>query len=204
MNVVGRISCLLIVVVVFATMASSQVKWLADASTAKIPDGNASGTVNGSTFSYSYGTLDKTGSISLGSDEFSFEHFTIHLRDAEKFWTAKFSIDVTVTVPKGALPDGKTFRKLAKDSLDESQPSLGGKGARVPEFLSLRMKGPAEFPTIGNIVSSSTEMLFSGIVTFGTRRDGRVPVGLYVCFRDERKSCVAGRVELEILEKENQ
>jgi hypothetical protein len=157
--------------------------------------------INGSPFSFKFGNLDKTGHISSG--EVIYEHFTIKLRDAEKFWLAKFSVDVTVTVKKGEFPDGKTFRKLPKDSLDVSQPSLGDKWFRVPEFLSMRMEGPADFPSIGKPLSSPGEM-FSGVVTFGTRKDGRIPVGLYVCFHDEQKSCVAGRADLEILETKGQ
>ena len=182
-----------------------QVEWIRDASAATIPAGPVSGQVDGKTVSaLKFGHLDTAGGLELGSPDRQFVHYKISLQDAEMFFDGKIFANVTVTVRKGELPYGKTFRRTLAPFLE--QPGIRGDGYWVPEFLSLSMQvrktsmreqKPGELG-MGTILSSNFELPFTGRVEFEKRKGDKIPVHLYVCFDDKSKSCLAGTAEIDI------
>ena len=183
---------------------SAQVEWAKDASGAKIPAGPVSGQVDGKTIApLKFGHLDTAGKVGLGSPDLSFVHYKISLQDAEMFYDAKVFADVTVTVRKGELPDGKTFRRTSASW--EEQPSIRGEGYRLPEFHSLDMKTrkmsmreqkPSESSHDAWLTNSA--FTSTGRVEFDKRKADKITVRLYVCFDDPAKSCLAGAAEIQI------
>jgi hypothetical protein len=188
-----------------ANIATGQVEWLKDASGAKISTGSVTGQVDGKTVAtLKFGHLDTAGGLELGSPDRSFVHYKISLQDAEMFFDAKAFAYITVTVRKGELPDGKTFRRTPAHW--QEQPGIRGDGHWVPEFLSLSMESrkmsmreqkTGEFG-LGSVLSDSIERPFTGRVEFEKRKGDKITVHLYVCFDDKSKSCLAGTAEIEI------
>jgi hypothetical protein len=175
-----------------------QIAWLADASGATVPSQAVSGSVEGKAFTAKFGNLQKSGGIGFGDS--AFDHYTIYLQDAENGYLSSVFIELTVTVPKGALPDGKTFRRIRSASL-EDQPGPGRKDLGVlalAEFYSLTIryrKSPG-----GSIawVSSGADRNFTGRLELDKRKADKLNTRFYVCFDDPAKSCAAGTAEISV------
>jgi hypothetical protein len=184
---------------------AAQVEWFKDASAAQIPAGTVTGQIDGKAINaLKFGHLDTAGGLMLGAPEMEFVHYKISLRDAEMFFDAKAFAYVTVTVRKGELPDGKTFRSI--DTSWQEQPGIRGDGYWVPEFLSLGIetrKMSMQEQKAGESshearLTSGVELRFTGRVEFDKRKADKIGVRLYLCFADRAKSCLAGTAELEI------
>ncbi len=188
-----------------ASVASSQIGWLKDASNAKIPASSVTGQIDGKPVTaLKFGELDKAGAIELGSPDLAFDHYKIALRDAESVFGSKVFADLTVTVRRGEFPDGKTFRQILAPHAE--QPGPRGPGYWVPEFLSLGMRTRARSQReqkFGEFeketwITSSIYLAFTGRVEFDKRKGHEITARLYVCFDDKPKSCLAGTAELSI------
>ena len=197
---------LLIPILLIAVIGiSAQVEPLKDASNAKIPVDPVSGQINGKAVTaLQYGYLATSGGLELGSSDLAFDHYKISLQDAEMFFNAKAFADITVTVRRGELPDGKTFRRTPGPLAE--QPGMRGEKYFVPEFLSLSMRSRTKSQrdqTSGEFerdiwLSNSIELSFTGRVEFDKRKGDRIKARAYVCFNDKLISCLAGTVELVI------
>lgn len=183
----------------FTTVAFAQVQWVKDASKETIPSGPITGQINGLSVSFATGRIGKSGGMALRSPDAAFDHITVDLQDAETAFASKFSMQITLTVRKGELPDGKTFRRVLA-SLPDEQANLKGPGYSVPELYSLRMESRrGKEPGSGfDILSSGVYQPFTGRIELDNRKGDRLVARLYVCFNDKLKSCVAGSAELSV------
>jgi len=205
---IGSVTRGLVLILIYlasVSVASSQIEWLKDASSAKIPASSVTGQIDGKPVTaLKFGELNKAGYLKLGSSDTSFDHYKIDLRDAESGFDSKVFADLTVTVRRGEILDGKTFRRILAPYTE--QPGPRGPGYWVPEFLSLGMRtrtrsqreqkfGEFEKETW---ITSSTYPAFTGRVEFDKRKGDAITARLYVCFDDKAKSCLAGTAELSI------
>lgn len=191
-----------LVVIFFAAIGvSAQTEWLKDASDAKIPFGAVKGQINGKPASFTHGRLRKSGGMKFGDLEFP--HYTLYLSDAENAYSSKFSAQITVTVRKGELPDGKVFRSNLAPR--ETRAGLRGEGYWIPELYSVYMSSRRgeEFASGDDIVSAKGEPDFSkqdftGRVEIDRRKDGKITARVYICYNDKKNSWIAGRVDLDV------
>ena len=188
---------LFFILLALAESGSGQSKWLEDASAATIPHSKVTGLINGKAFTAKTGSVSKSGYINFGTPEFSYDHYTLKLQDGNSGFDSKFSVSLTLTVRKGERIDGKSFRRLAKDALDDQQPGPGHGTVRVNEMYSLSMQS-RNARDLFESISDSPSLLFSGRAAFGESRNGKITASLYVCFHDKLKSCVAGTAEVSI------
>jgi hypothetical protein len=194
-----------VAVFAFADGAAAQVAWLKDASNARVPAGFVAGQIDGKAVSeLKFGHLSKSGTVDFGAPDRSFVQYTLHLQDAEQFFEAKAFAELTVTVRKGQIPDGKTFLRTSADW--KEQPGPRGEGYWVPEFHFLSMTAKkSSMREQGQVstgqdarLASGADSPFTGLIAFDRRKGQMITARLYVCFADIAKSCLAGTAEVEI------
>ena len=185
--------------IVFAAASFGQATWVKDASEGKMPAGAVAGKINGKPVVFAVGRISKSGYITLGSPNAEFDHYTVWLKDADMPQDSKFSALITVTVRKGQLPDGKSFRANYAPPPDK-RAGLTGEGYWIPELYTVQMtsRRGTEFMSGTDIVSSSASQEFTGRVEFDSRKNGKLTSRLFICYNDEQKSCFAGTIELSI------
>lgn len=180
-----------------AAAGSAQVVWLADASNAKIDSKAVTGQVKGKPFTLRFGRLAKTGGITLGD---AFDHYTVTLQDADTGYHSNYSVDLTLTVPRGTLPDSKTFRRIPSANLaDQPGPGKKERGTlALAEFYSFSIRYRPAPGQVMNWISPGPDRLFTGKLELDKRKGDRIGARLYVCFDDPDNSCAAGTAQLEI------
>lgn len=198
-----RTLLLVLTLLVSAVCASAQTEWLKDASGGKIPDAAVVGRINGKPAKLNSGDIHKTGGLEMGSPDLAFDHYTISLRDGRNSIDSAFGVQVVLTVRRGELPYEKIFRRIFASEL-ALQPGPKGNGvSALAEFYSLSFQSrpdpaPGQDKIMAGMDMSPSRQPFTGRVEIGKLKGRFVPVGLYVCMDDEPKSCVAGRVDIEV------
>lgn len=181
----------------------AQVEWMKDASTGAIPTGAVTGQINGKRATLAFGSLRKTGGIEFGSPDLLFDHYTVRLRDTDNFITSTFSLELTLTVRRGEIVDGRTFRRISSSRL-EDQPGPKGNGVTaLAEFYALTMKSrreakPGQDPFFAGEDSSGSLDPFTGRVEFQKRKGDLIGLRLFVCFENRATGCLAGAAEVSI------
>ena len=137
--------------------------------------------------------------MSFGTPDTQFDHYTIALSDSDIVFDSRFSARITIVVRKGELPDAKTFRANFATP-PEKRSGLRGEGYWTPDLYSVHMSSTRgkEFHSGQEIVRSQAKQNFTGRVELDRRKGKTLAARLFICYNDEQKSCLAGKINLSV------
>jgi hypothetical protein len=182
-----------------SSTAQNDSSWLPDASQAKFPDRPASGQIGGQPFKpdvvrvFPFGeTSGKVGDPPAKQDKV--DGVMLKLRQGEKPADAP-AITVFCVTKRGETVDGKTFVLGPGGVFKQTDKILDkdGKGWFDPVAGVQITKQTADGKPTTDLFPKATMRL-----TFGKRKDGRLPGQIYLCIDDGQKTYVAGAFDADI------
>jgi hypothetical protein len=175
--------------IAFAAGPAAAAALPADCSKAAIPDQPAAGQMAGMAFVPNSATLRLGNEMDTGDAKF--DDFDLQLIGPDKNGS-DMVLSVTVIVPHGKLPDGRSFRALAVDPMEgmEKQP-MAAEG--TPEVQGWSIEYDARGVSESSVFNSASLHLI-----YGKRSGKMLPAQIYFCSPKTKGTSLAGKFTIDL------